>query len=531
MPRFLALVSLFFLACPLIGMAGTDLPVRNAKSPMGLNVGGLADWSPELYFVDVFRTARKFAATHPDLSLDAKGWPKMLAPGQVAETFLLWDIGDAFPAGIYSVFYDGKGDISFGGGASATRKEDGRYWVSINPRKGGVHLKITRTDLADPIRNIRMIMPGGVCASNPLKRVDREQDCKDDDYASFEENYETQIFNPDYLNLLADFKVLRFMDFLRINHSGVVDWSDRGKMDDATWTTEGGGPIEIMVDLSNRLNADPWVNIPHKASDDYVRNLAVQLKKTLDPELKVYLEYSNEAWNGAFSQFRYMIEQGQRENLGGDQYQAGMRYVAKRSLQIFKTFEEVFGGTDRLVRILPGQAANAYVVESILLYEDAYKHSDAIAIAPYFGGDLGLPKAQANKLSVAELFSKLRKESLGESIEWIQQHAKLAKKYDLDMLAYEGGHHLAGVLGAENDKKLTSLFDKADDNFQMGGLYDRYFAEWKKAGGKTFAYYKSVAPKSKWGNWGLVDRLNTKEGESPKKDAVLRFIRDNPRWW
>lgn len=525
-----SLISLVLLL-PVSAQVLADLPVRNDKSPMGINVQAIADWSPELPFVDVFRTARPFAATTPNLSLDEHGWPKSLAPGQSAETFMVWDMDDVFPYGNYTVLFDGSGEMSFGSGARVTDRKEGRYQLNVNPREGGIHLKITRTDPADPIRNIRVIMPGGICSSAPLKRVERAEQCKNNDFEAFVDTYETQIFNPDFLNLLADFKVLRFLDFLKANNSAVVNWSDRGKMDDATWSTRAGGPIEILVELSNRMHADPWLTIPHQAGDEYVEELAKFLKENLDDGLTVYVEYSNEIWNSAFRQFRYMIEKGQAQKLSGDQYQAGLRYFSKRSVQIFKLFEQVFGGTERLVRVMPGQAANDYVVQEQLSYEKAYEYTDAIALAPYFGASLGAPGADTDKFSVAKLFAKLRKDALPEAIDWMQKHARVASKYKLDMLAYEGGQHLVGYHGQENNKKLDALFAKADVNFQMGSLYDRYFAEWKKAGGKTFVYYASVTRPSKWGRWGIANKLNTKEGESPKKDAVLRFIKDNPQWW
>ena len=53
---------------------------------------------------------------------------------------------------------------------------------------------------------------------------------------------------------------------------------------------------------ANMLDKDLWVNVPHKASDDYVRNLAQLLKDNLEPDRVVYVEYSNEVWNGIFDQ-------------------------------------------------------------------------------------------------------------------------------------------------------------------------------------------------------------------------------------
>ena len=52
-----------------------------------------------------------------------------------------------------------------------------------------------------------------------------------------------------------------------------------------------------------------WVNVPLMADDDYILQFATLLKQQLDPSLAVYVEYSNEIWNGGFSQFAWNYNQ------------------------------------------------------------------------------------------------------------------------------------------------------------------------------------------------------------------------------
>jgi hypothetical protein len=74
--------------------------------------------------------------------------------------------------------------------------------------------------------------------------------------------------------------------------------------------------------LANETGKDAWINIPAKATDAYVTNVANLFKygsdginpytsvqahpvyPPLNPNLKIYVEYSNEVWNtaSAFSQ-------------------------------------------------------------------------------------------------------------------------------------------------------------------------------------------------------------------------------------
>ena len=57
-----------------------------------------------------------------------------------------------------------------------------------------------------------------------------------------------------------------------------------------------------------------------------------------------------------------------------------------RSVEIFDIWEDVFGGHERLLRVLAWQSGNAWSMERIILpHRDAYKHADALAVAPYMG--------------------------------------------------------------------------------------------------------------------------------------------------
>ena len=57
----------------------------------------------------------------------------------------------------------------------------------------------------------------------------------------------------------------------------------------------GGMPLEYMVQLANHVGAAPWFTLNHMADDDFHRQFAQQVKATLRPDVKVYVEWSNEA--------------------------------------------------------------------------------------------------------------------------------------------------------------------------------------------------------------------------------------------
>ena len=271
--------------------------IAPAQSRLGMNLSGIVDWNTEHPFVDVFQLSRQWISQKqgqpwgkgPQLDLDEHGWIRKLGPDCFAETPLL--TGGHAPAGDYVCLFEGEGQIEFGANSKVVERAAERLVVTIEGRKAGTFLSIRKTNPENPVRNIRLIMPG------------------------LEKSYHTEPFAPAFLNRWRGFNTLRFMDWMDTNGSKQRDWSDRPKVDDSTWSAKGV-PVEVMVDLCNRLKLNPWFCMPHLASDDYVRRFAEIVKRDLDPALKVHVEYSNEVWNGIFEQHRYAEEQAKKLDLG-----------------------------------------------------------------------------------------------------------------------------------------------------------------------------------------------------------------------
>jgi hypothetical protein len=284
-----------------------------------------------------------------------------------------------------------------------------------------------------------------------------------------------------------------------------------------------------MVDLSNRLQADPWFCMPHLADDAYVRGFARQVKRLIDPARKVYVEYSNEVWNGQFEQSRWAGEEGRKLGFAEKPWEAAWRYTAHRSVQIFKIWEEEFGGRSRLVRALPSQAANPYVSEQILGFREAYKSADALAIAPYLSCNV----APNGRPSVAEVelwtpdraLEYLESTALPESADWIKRQKAAADRFGLKLIAYEGGQHMVGVGGGENSERVTAVLQAANRHPRMAELYRRHLEDWTRAGGGLFCHFSSVGAWSKWGSWGLLEYYDEDAHRSPKFRATIDWAR------
>lgn len=478
-----------------------------------MNLSGPADWNTELPFVDVFRLSRQWISQKqgagwgkgPALELDAHGWVKKLEPGCFAETPIL--TGGHAPAGEYVCLYDGEGEITFGHNSKLVSRAPGRLVVTIDARKEGTFLALRQTNPANPVRNIRVLMPDG------------------------EKTYRTEPFTRVFLDRWRGFNTFRFMDWMETNGSKQRDWADRPTPEDATWTAKGI-PVEMMVDLCNRLKINPWFCLPHRATDAYAREFASLVKRNLDPSLQVYIEYSNEVWNGIFAQNRYAQEQARQLGLGPKErpWEGAAMFHARRSLEIFKVWEEVFGGRQRLVRVIAWQAASgSYWTDGMLLAQQAAgRNCDALAIAPYVTfmpspSGKTLKSDEVARWTVEQVLDQIEAKALPECVGWMKTQKAVADKYGLKLLCYEAGQHLVGVGGGENNTALTQLLSAANRHPRMGALYTKYLDAWRDLGGGLMCVFSSVGASSKWGSWCLLEGAD--ETSSPKFDAVMEWNR------
>lgn len=220
---------------------------------------------------------------------------------------------------------------------------------------------------------------------------------------------------------------------------------------------------------------------------------------------------------------------GQGLGLSKNTFEAGLFFYAKRAKEIFQIWEDVFGGTDRLVRVLAAQSTNPWTSEKILGFDKAYKNADVLAIAPYFGGDLGNPETENEvaKMSLKGILDQCRIDMAIRHKEAAEQ-AAVAEKHRLDLIAYEGGQHLVGTGGAENNKELTALFIAANRDPRMKELYQEDLRGWKKAGGGLFAAFTSMGRYGKWGSWGILENRDQDPARAPKYQAIIEFMGKTP---
>lgn len=528
--------------------ASTVRPDDVSQILLGTNLAAVADWSTQLPFLDGFKSARAWMtqcdASEPGcsggwdtperdlLDLDERGWVKSLpAPEDPPEytragTLLFREIEGRYPGGQYVVLYQGEGEIRYGFDAQKDEaaSRPGRDIINVTPSDSGILLQITATDpnqTGNYIRDIHVV---------PIE---------------FEDTFQTEIFNPVFLERLQGFRAIRFMDWMKTNDSEQKDWAGRPQVDDATYATEKGVPLEVMIALVNRLGVTPWFNMPHQSTDEYMAQFANTVKTCLNPNLKAYVELSNEVWNWQFKQAHYALEQG-KGRWGQDKGDAFMQWYGMRAAQMSDIWKQVFADQpDRVISVMATQTAwqgleNA-ALDCPLWVEEGnapcYQHGfDTYAITGYFSGKLS--DGQHSSIIESWLsdpdggFDKaIRQIRQGDLISggdfddtlpgvrnWLQYHRQVAQERGLRLIAYEGGQHLV----SSGNEKLTDFFIALNRHPEMYNLYSELLQNWQDAGGTLFMHFSDVGKPSKWGSWGALEAVD--QPSSPKYDALMNFI-------
>ena len=480
-----------------------------------MNLESIRYWTRAFPFADMVKNGSAWTSRDSkeiwggNLPIRADGYPSVLEPGQHALLAVAWS-KSRYPLDRYVVLWEGKGRLGFPLSRVVVRDTGpNRMVIEVSDNSGPLQVAIMETQIADPVRNVRVLWPGT------------------------EASYQAQPFNTGFLDKLAPFSLLRFMDWGGTNGSPLIEWADRPQTTDLTYATPKGVPVEVMIDLSNLLRADPWFCIPHQASDDYVQRLATLLHARLGPTLRPHVEYSNEVWNRIFPQFRWASEQSEKLGLPRP---SGMpsAFYAQRSVEIFKIFAGVWGAdSKRLVRVIAGQAVWSRFQEDALAWRDTAAHADALAIAPYFKADAaGDPKNIDATLAMTseQLHDQMLLNLRGKVAGVIRANVQLARKHGLRLQGYEGGSHdTSAHFPAAYQDKVAALFAAAHRHPRMRDIYDEYLALWIESGGGTLAHYSFISGWGKYGLWGALEYVAQDPAEAPKYRALLDVIARYPR--
>jgi hypothetical protein len=311
---------------------------------------------------------------------------------------------------------------------------------------------------------------------------------------------------------------------MQTNNTPATDWQDRTRTTRFSYTNDTGMPYETIAKLANTLNKDLWINIPYHATEDYVRQMARFFRDNVNPNLKIYVEYSNEVWNAGFEQMRANQAAAwadktltKTDDFGRQAQKFGK--LTGRSAQIFK---EEFG-TNRYagqVRFeLGALIAGSYWAQTALeqikaSYGDPKTLLYGIAVAPYVGVQGDMDAIDNDSLTAQKLFDWMNAWVDGPVTTWTRDHKRLADAYELKLDSYEAGQSLSYINGKNEALKLA-----AQDDPRMGEMYKHLITVWtKESGGGIFGNFALATQKGPWGSWGVLESID--QATSVKYQAV-----------
>jgi len=550
----------------------------NATSSMGVNLDFPGDWSKDYPFIDLMKNSRNWIVEcegaetscfpnniQPEddgvswIDLDERGWPKSMQSkadptitfGGISTIFLTLEEDDR-PADRLVVLYEGEGILDYRLAAQKNERlsQPGRDILDLDPQGEYAYLIIRATDpnkTGNYLRNIRII---------PEQLVD--------EYEAGE-----TIFHPDFLAYIQNFKSLRFMDWMQTNSSVEKEWEDRPQPDNQISYLNHyipqkgkvtGYPIEVMVALANRANANPWFSIPHQATDEYITEFAKLVKDSLDPTLKVQIEYSNEVWNWGFPQATYALESANQrwgKDESGEDYGDGyMQFHGMKTAQMCDIWKQVFGeDRERVICVLgvhtgwKGLEQSAldcplYVAEG---HKPCWQNGiDVLGVTGYFSG---LLQEEENEDTIASwlsnsdsnyafdrAFQQLEiggvegikrddngsSDSVEDAIQAFQYFGEEAAKKGLGLIWYEGGTHF----DSDRDPDITRFLKDVAQHPRMYALYVKLFQGWKEVGGTQIHMWGGIGKDSVW-----TFKHRLEDTKHPKWRAMMDFARENPCWW
>lgn len=501
---------------------------------MGMNLAGIADYSRELPFANLMKMSRTWYTKgendpnftfntnlEDQLSYDGNGYPTHIPqtiPGEPLAQLVatIWDGTDSWPSGRYVLLWEGTGDFSFWGNlGNLVKVSDNRYEFDHANVPGGVlEITMTHSDVNDPVQNMRLLLPGT------------------------EDTHQEQAFNTDWLDLIKDFKTLRFMDWGHTNFWGqedpytweiseLADWDERASVNHYTYATNKGVPYELMIDLMNQLDINGWVCVPHRASDDYISNMANYFRDELETERKLYVEYSNEIWNWIFGQAQWLLQYPCEDGIAT--WPECIIPTIQNTLDIWSN--SFSAEPERIIRVAAFQTGWLDVSERVIynLRENSF---DVISPTFYFSfneeSDATLDDLGANA-TIADIAYHTRI-GRAEDLELIKGMKTISDSLNVPLAFYEGGQHMTPQPFGEEPSYAEALVGIHRDS-SMYNLYTEWF-ELLRALNTTnepipLMHFSFIAaPSSRFGTWGILESMEQDLDvvPAPKYQSILENL-------
>jgi hypothetical protein len=292
-----------------------------------------------------------------------------------------------------------------------------------------------------------------------------------------------------------------------------------------------------MIALANRTGMDAWICIPHLADDDYVLQCAKLIKSTLNPDRKVYIEYTNEFFTTSFPQSSYIRDKGWELWPKADYMYARFYYYTRRAGEVFKIFDGVFAGQSaRLEKVLTSQCVSSWMGGNLLksMVDPAINPSGGratvLSVAYYWGANLTKVVAnnEVDTITPDELVTRSETDLDTFRPPIIKEYKALADQYGLRLCAYEGGLALFMPRGtgftADVIAKLTPKIVEASRSPRLKDMYLKFFKTWADCGGSEFCHFSYVVTPARDGVWGVLEYQDQPIADAPRYQAMRQIL-------
>lgn len=479
---------------------------KEAMTYLGINLTRPSEFNSEFASSNYFKYSSQWYAldiatgwshdTRP-LALDADGNVMALLQSQVAQCNLWQSIAPlGQPLGQYTLIYDGEAVIQISGATVVSSATGGLIFDLVHA--GPVIVRLMSVNPANYPRNIQ------------VRNVN-------DPVVGTQQN--PAAWNKKFVDSITPFKRLRFMQSMGIDEDGghTTSWASRPGPNVSRWSRPYGMPIESIVDLCNLTGAEPWICVPHMATDDYVSNLGLYLAQNLNGTGKIWIEWSNEVWHGAYPQSAYATQQGLAMGLSTSPQMARTLYTALRANQVFSILGPILGS--RLVRVLGSFLYQPILSRTLLQHCPC----DALAVAPYAGEftETSAELAHVDSLTVDQLHAEIAQIDIPQTLYDVGLHAAMAHTAGVQLVGYEGGIELVGSnYTAMGDATLNALYEAMSGDPRMGDLTAQLLNGLPPQGMSSVMWYSHCYPDRVFDRFGARKTLNA---QGPVYTALLPF--------
>jgi len=368
------------------------------------------------------------------------------------------------------------------------------------------------------------------------------------------------------LSTLGQYRLLRFMTWNKTNHSRVKNYTDTTQESYYTYDRNTDWPSQVpvatMVDLCNDVNADCHINIPSLATDAYISAFADDVAYSLNSNLKLYLEWSNEVWNSQFVQWRYSFMEANDELSGftttgcdpqtgsfEDRNDCAQDWYAKRTYEMCELAQAEFDaagrGSDlvcvfaRRISTSGTEVANSLACDRWTAAPNGNCYTgtdlDVIAVNSYLGD------AGANcSTDTATLCSAMASDIANQYVSgagggiWEPAEEFIRTTGGGRVMVYEGGSNNEGTTGAaclalatEADSCVIEQYQSALDGWRDLDANANIDTD-------VFLFFDHGGPLQSSANYGnLYGHRGSNEGTWPKESAIVAWerIAGNECWW